>query len=85
MGWAVLALIAGAFWIWQFTKLMALEDSDFPGRNDKALWVAAFIFPNILAAIAFYVWQKVVLAVKAMHKAGLKMDDPANRKAQQPR
>ena len=65
-----LALLAAAFWIFQFVQLMALSDYDFPGRYDKALWVAAFIFTNVLAAAAFWFWKQVIWSVRQEQQRG---------------
>ena len=54
----ILAVIFGLVWIVEFAQLMALRDEDFPGRHDKALWVAAFVFGNVLGAVAFYLWKR---------------------------
>jgi hypothetical protein len=54
----ILAIICGLVWIVEFAHLMALRDEDFPGRHDKALWVAAFVFGNVLGAVAFYLWKR---------------------------
>ncbi len=61
--WAVF-LLAAAFWIFQFAELMTLSDYDFPGRHDKALWVAAFLLANILAAVAFWFWKQLIQSVR---------------------
>ena len=62
---AALVVLAAYLWVIEFAQLMALGEADFPGRNDKSLWVAAFIFTFILGAIAFLVWRKVMLAMRA--------------------
>jgi len=67
--WTV-ALLAAAFWIFQFTQLMVLSDYDFPGRYDKALWVAAFIFANVLAAAAFWFWKQLMQSVRQEQQRG---------------
>ena len=54
----ILAIIFGLVWIVEFAQLMALRDEDFPGRHDKALWVAAFVFGNVLGAVAFFLWKR---------------------------
>jgi type VI protein secretion system component VasK len=54
----ILAIIFGLVWIVEFAQLMELRDEDFPGRHDKALWVAAFVFGNVLGAAAFYLWKR---------------------------
>ncbi|MEK6235641.1 MAG: hypothetical protein N2C14_13110 [Planctomycetales bacterium] len=69
----VLAGIAFAwFWILQFIQLMTLDDSDFPGTHDKALWVAAFICVFLLAPLAFIGWKKLYVAVRAETMGGTK-------------
>jgi hypothetical protein len=54
----ILALIFALVWIVEFAQLMELRDEDFPGRHDKALWVAAFVFGNVLGAVAFFLWKR---------------------------
>ena len=54
----VLALIGGLVWVVEFAQLMAMRDEDFPGRYDKALWVAAFVFGNIFGVFAFFLWKR---------------------------
>jgi hypothetical protein len=54
----ILAIIFGLVWVVEFAQLMALRDEDFPGRHDKALWVAAFVFGNVLGAVAFFLWKR---------------------------
>jgi len=44
-------------WVYQFVQLMLLADSDFPGKHDKALWVAAFILVCVIAPFAFLWWK----------------------------
>lgn len=67
--WAVLLaalFVAGAYlWIIEFAQLMVLGDGDFAGRYDKPLWVAAFVFTFVLAALAFVVWKKTMIAVRS--------------------
>ncbi len=52
-----LTLPLAILWIYQFVQLMAFEDGWFPGRYDKVLWVAAFLFVAPIAPIAFYTWK----------------------------
>jgi hypothetical protein len=54
----ILAVVFGLVWVVEFAQLMALRDEDFPGRHDKALWVAAFVFGNVLGAVAFFLWKR---------------------------
>ena len=67
--WSIVLLCA-AFWITQFVHLMMMSDYDFPGRNDKALWVAAFLLGNILAAAAFWFWKYLMQAVREQKEHG---------------
>ncbi len=53
----IICLLLVLFWMYQFIQLMLLSDSDFPGRNDKILWVAAFILVFFLAPFAFRHWK----------------------------
>jgi hypothetical protein len=59
-----LALFA-LFWIYEFIQLMLLADEDFPGRYDKALWVAVFAVAFVVAPLAFYGWR---IAHRAMQE-----------------
>lgn len=67
---AAVALCLAVFWILQFVELMLLEDELFPGRHDKALWVAAFIVVFILTPFAFRMWKSARTAEAASRKAG---------------
>jgi len=61
MGYVTLSVIIGVviaiLWVYQFTQLMLLSDADFPGKNDKALWVATFLLACLLAPFAFLSWK----------------------------
>lgn len=62
---AVLALLLlAAVWLVQFVQLMLLSDSDLPGRYDKVLWAAAFIFVFPLAPFAFLFWKRAYLSMR---------------------
>jgi hypothetical protein len=52
-----LAVGAAILWVYEFVKLMALGDRDFPGQHDKVLWVVAFLVGNVLGAVAFHYWR----------------------------
>ncbi len=54
----ILAVLVALVWVVEFAQLMAMRDEDFPGRYDKALWAAAFIFGNILGVVAFFLWKR---------------------------
>jgi hypothetical protein len=60
----IVAVFLAIFWIYQFTQLMLFSDSDFPGRYDKALWVAAFILACIPAPFAFYFWKRAYIELR---------------------
>lgn len=62
---AVLLVLGAYLWIIEFAQLMALGDGDFPGRYDKALWVGAFVCTLFLAALAFVVWKKMMVAMRS--------------------
>ena len=53
------------FWCRQFVELMLLSDSDFPGRHDKILWVAAFFLAFFLAPFVFTFWKQAYIAMRA--------------------
>ncbi|HEX8913373.1 MAG TPA: hypothetical protein VF796_13515 [Humisphaera sp.] len=57
--------IFGVFWTTQFVQLMLLEDGMFPGRSDKALWVAAFVVAFPFTPFAFRMWRSARLAERA--------------------
>ncbi len=63
-GLVLIGIILAVYWIYQFTFMMVLEDSLFPGKNDKALWCAAFILAPVLAPFAFRAWRGVKCAGK---------------------
>lgn len=58
------ALIFAIIWCYQFIQLMLLEDTLFPGRRDKILWVVAFIFMFFVAPVAFLFWKSAYLEVR---------------------
>ncbi len=63
-----LLLFLCVFWIYQFTQLMLLQESDFPGRHDKVLWCAAFVLAFALAPFAFFLWKRVYPQVRCAEK-----------------
>ena len=66
----LLCVLGGVFWVGRFVQLMALSDEDFPGRNDKLLWVVAFVAANVFAAFAFGQWRRLMLEMRAAGRAG---------------
>lgn len=60
---AIAAPAFGIFWLWQFVQLMLLSDVDFPGRYDKPLWAATFLFVWPAAPFAFLAWKSGYLAM----------------------
>ncbi len=57
--WLLLPLIVllGWFWVTQFIQLMLMAENDFPGRQDKQIWGAAFVILFIFAPFAFWGWK----------------------------
>ena len=53
----VVSIILVLLWAFQFVQLMLLEDTDFPGRYDKILWVVVFIVLFFLAPLLFMAWK----------------------------
>ena len=60
-----LALCMCLFWAYQFIELMLLSEADFPGKHDKSLWVAAFIFVFLIAPFAFLGWKPAYRAMRS--------------------
>lgn len=65
----LLAIVAAAFWVWQFISLMNYDETAFNGAYDKIIWAAALILLNVLGAFTFFVW-----------KIGTGADDMASQK-----
>jgi hypothetical protein len=61
----VAGVILCIFWVYQFVQLMLLSEANFPGKYDKCLWTAAFIFAFLLAPLAFYGWKYAYKAMRA--------------------
>ncbi len=53
MAMVVVGVLLLLMWISQFIVLMRMPDAAFPGRYDKALWVATFLVVGPLAPIVF--------------------------------
>ena len=53
----IVGIILTLLWAFQLVQLMLLEDSDFPGRHDKILWVVIFIVLFFLAPLLFMAWK----------------------------
>jgi hypothetical protein len=64
----VIVLILVIVWVIQFSQLMTLGDEVFPGRYDKALWVAAFLLIFPLAPFAFLWWKQIMVAMRKEEK-----------------
>jgi len=54
--WAV-AVAAFLFWLYVLWTAATMPDSDFPGRNDKVIWVMIVLFTPIIGALLFALWQ----------------------------
>jgi hypothetical protein len=61
-------IVFAAIWIYQFIQLMMLSDTDFPGKYDKILWVAAFVCVFLLAPLAFMGWKNAYLSLRAQQR-----------------
>jgi hypothetical protein len=70
----ILILVFCFFWTYQFIQLMLFSDADFPGKHDKCLWTAAFIFALFLAPFAFFGWK---YAYKAMLSSKVGRNGPS--------
>ena len=75
MGMSLLALTLVVFsivyvylWITQLVQLMVFRDNDFPGRNDKILWVIIYIVFVPLAPFIFMWWKSVYLHVQDLER-----------------
>jgi hypothetical protein len=57
-----LILFLAIAWLWlkQFVWLMMLDDKTFPGKYDKLIWGAAFVFLFVLAPFAFIMWKSAI-------------------------
>ena len=56
----IVALII--IWCKEFIFMMALGDSDYPGRYDKTLWFITFIIFSIVAPFLFKGWKNAIKA-----------------------
>ncbi len=69
-------VLAGLFlayiylWITQLVQLMVFRDNDFPGRNDKILWVIIYIVFVPVAPFIFMWWKSVFLLVLDLENNG---------------
>ena len=61
--WLLLLILLPLGWLWvtQFIQLMLMSERDFPGRNDRQLWVIAFIIVFFFAPFAFWGWKAAYL------------------------
>jgi hypothetical protein len=59
LGILALPFIIALAWVWikQFVWMMALDESSFPGKNDKIIWGASFIILPLFAPFAFIMWK----------------------------
>ena len=56
----VVALIV--IWCKEFIFMMALGDSDYPGRYDKTLWFITFFILSVFAPFLFRGWKNAIKA-----------------------
>ncbi len=52
-------LALAVFWVYEFALLMRCREDQFPSPRDKMMWVAAFVFANVLGAVAYWWWKKM--------------------------
>ena len=57
---AIVALIV--IWCKEFIFMMALGDSDYPGRYDKTLWFITFFILSVFAPFLFRGWKNAIKA-----------------------
>ena len=57
--WLLMPILIPLGWLWvtQFIQLMLMPENDFPGRQDKLIWGAAFIVMFFFAPFAFWGWK----------------------------
>jgi len=67
-------LIAFLFWLSQLWLVVKMQDSDFPGRNDKLIWFLLVFFGFILGAFLFMVWRIEHANIK-IREAEKKLED----------
>ena len=60
----IIALALAMFWCYQFAFLMMMEESLFPGKQDKLIWGVIFALVAPLAPFAFLLWRKAVLSAR---------------------
>lgn len=53
----LVGIILVLLWAFQFVQMMLLEDTDFPGRYDKILWLVTFITFFFIAPFLFMAWK----------------------------
>lgn len=69
IGLAILLFII-LFWGFEFTQLMMLSESDFPGQFDKILWVATFLLVFPFAPFVFMYWKRGYVTLKIEERNG---------------
>jgi hypothetical protein len=64
----IILLAMALFWAFQLAQLMSLAENQFPARFDKYIWVVLFVLVSLLAAIAFWIWnrQRVAMPVRRL-------------------
>lgn len=58
----IMAIAFAVFWCYQLVFLMMMEDSLFPGKQDKLIWGVLFALVAGLAPFAFLFWRKAMLS-----------------------
>ena len=54
---ALIGLVFFIFWVAEFTQLMSMEESRFPGPHVRLGWIAAFILLWLIAPFSFAIWK----------------------------
>lgn len=77
-GILLIIIVGGAlvvFWVWQFILLMLSRDDEFPGRNDKLIWVVVFLLLVPLAPLAYYFFRQALTVRQAVQDERLRLLD----------
>ena len=57
----IIAMLVGVaaflFWMVQLWTALTMTDEEFPGRNDKLVWVMVVFFGSVIGALLFVCWR----------------------------
>lgn len=71
-----LAVAAFLFWLYELWAVATMSDSDFPGRNDKLIWVIIVLFASVIGAVLFVLWQ---IEQNVQHSSNARLKRAADR------